>query len=50
MSNPKPVSLLYPVTFSVGVLFLCAWALHGDRLFAKIPHLEHEVADELRKQ
>ena len=49
MPNSKPVSLIYPIAFFGGVLFLCAWNLHGDRLFAQIPHHEHEVADDIKK-
>ena len=48
-SNADPVSLLYPIAFIGGVLFVCAWALHGDRLFAQIPHPEHEISDDLKK-
>lgn len=49
MSSAKPVSLLYPIAFFGGVLFVCAWALHGDRLFAQIPHPDYEIADDLKK-
>lgn len=47
MSDFKPVSLIYPSTFFGGVLLLCAWILHGDRLFAPFLSLEHEIADNL---
>jgi hypothetical protein len=43
LSNSKPVSLIYPIVFFGGVLFLCAWAIHGNRLFASVPYLEHEI-------
>lgn len=43
MSDFKPVSLIYPIAFFDGVLFLCAWALHGKRFVAPIPHLQPEI-------
>lgn len=49
MSNPKPVSLLYSIAFFGGVLFVCAWALHGDRLFAQLLHSDYENADDPKK-
>lgn len=47
MSNYKPISLAYPIVFIGGVLFLCAWGLHGNRIFAPFVHLEQEVAEDL---
>ena len=47
MSNYKPISLAYPIVFIGGVLFLCAWALHGNRVFAIFPLLKREIAEDI---
>ena len=47
LSKSKPVSVIYPIVFFGGVLFLCAWVLHGDRIFAPFKGLEHMIADDI---
>jgi hypothetical protein len=47
MSTPKPVSLVYPIVFIGGVLFLCAWAVQGNRVFAIFPLLTQEIAEDI---
>ena len=45
MSDMKPVSLFYPVAFFGGVLFLCLLILNGNRLFAPILYVSHQITD-----
>ena len=45
MSDMKPVSLFYPVAFFGGVLFLCLWILNGNRLFAPVLYVSHQITD-----
>ena len=43
-SNPR-LALLYPIMFFGGALFLCAWTLTGNRIFAALMPLEHPAAE-----
>ena len=45
MSATKPVSLVYPIAFFGGVLFLCAWYLNGNRIFAPFVYAEQQVKE-----
>jgi hypothetical protein len=47
VSNFKPVSLIYPIVFFGGVMLLCAWTLHGNRVFAPFARAEHAIADDM---
>jgi hypothetical protein len=47
MSATKPVGLIYPIVFFGGVLFLCAWYLNGNRIFAPfVPAEQHTTERE----
>jgi hypothetical protein len=47
MPHSKPVSVMCPIIFFGGVLFLCGWILHGDRIFLPFSRMEHALADDV---
>lgn len=45
MSETKPVSLIYPIAFFGGTLFLCAWIMNGNRIFAPFVYAEQQITE-----
>lgn len=44
-TDPSPrFALAYPIAFFGLALFLCAWGLNGNRIFAPIAWVEQEIA------
>ena len=45
VSDTKPVSLIYPIAFFGGTLFLCAWIMNGNRIFAPFVPAQQQVIE-----
>ena len=45
MLETKPVSLIYPIAFFGGTLFLCAWIMNGNRLFAPFLLAQPQISE-----